>query len=110
MELQIIFFVMLSIFFNGMFFVCLDIDKQNIIDRLCEIQHRRPGKAKEIMFPWNNPPEDEYHARLWAEHKLGDSNWIFWNAVLHIIVDDKYFILLVNIGVALGCFVLPNFL
>lgn len=101
---------MLVLPFNGLFFACFEIEKRNVINKLCEVIRTKSKNAKEIMFRWNNPPENKYRAQLWANHKLGDSNWIFWNTFFYILDDNKLFMTLGNIAIALGCFVLPNFL
>lgn len=109
MELQIIIFIILFLLFNGMLFLRFDTEEQVVVNKLCNVIES-PHRAKEIMFPWNDIPKNEYDIQQWANHKLGQHKWIFWNAMLYLIYDTKFYIILINSIIVLASFIIPKYM
>lgn len=109
MGLQILLYIILFLFFNGLFFVSFRSDKDKVKQNLFELI-RGCTRVERGTFFSEGIPQDTHKAKQWANEKLEDKSWIFWNAVLHILDDNEIVISIINSFIFTICFILPKYL
>jgi len=108
MEIQLLIYFIMFIFINGMMFVSIKYEKQYIKDTLYRLM-RGCRRVEKGTYFFQGIPNDTQKVYSWAESKINNENWIFWNAILLIILESKYNILIANIVIYTICFILPKF-
>lgn len=109
MELQIILYLILFLFFNGLFFVSFRSDTDKVKQNLFELI-RGCTRVERGTFFSQGIPQDTHNAKQWATEKLENKSWIFWNTVLNILDENKTIISIINSFIFAICFILPKFL
>lgn len=109
MELQIISYLILFLFFNGFFFVGFQNETDRVKQYLFQLT-RNCTRVENGTFFSKNIPENTYKTRKWANEKREDRSWIFWNTVANILYENKIIISIINILLLTSCFILPKYL
>ena len=108
MEVQLLIYFVMFILINGMMFASIKYEKQYIKDILYKLM-RGCRRAENGTYFFQGIPNDTQKAHSWAESRINNENWIFWNAILNIILQSKYCIFITNIMIYTICFILPKF-
>ncbi len=109
MQLQVILYLILFLFFNGLFFVSFRSDTDRVKQNLFELM-RGCIRVERGTFFSQEIPSNTHDTQKWANEKLEDKSWIFWTAVCNILEQNKIIISIINIIIFAICFILPKFL
>ncbi len=108
MELQIIIYIILFLFFNGLFFVNFQVEIAQVRQHLLELI-QGCKRVENGTFFHEGIPEDTHQAQKWANEKLEDKNWIFWSAVINRLDENKIILSIINTIIFTSCFILPKY-
>ena len=107
MELQILIFIGLFVFFNGMLFVDLKSEEQKVRNYLQTIIDGCSRVERGTFFS-QGIPKDTQKASQWAQDKLNKPKWIFKRAIVDILYETRNLMFFINTVLVILCFILPE--